>query len=950
MLVLLCFVGSAVLAAIAPVLGRSLGRNAGWPLAAGLTALGGLLIAAYRGTSAGVDVPWIPALGIDLSLRLDGLSLLFGVLVLFVGALVIAYSARYLGSGHQSGFYTLMTLFAFAMLGLILANDVVVLFVMWELTTLCSFFLIARSGPSAREPAIRTLLVTAAGGLVLLAAVVAMVVKVGSSRLDVIMASPVWSQEPAFTTVLAVLVAVAAFTKCAQFPFHGWLPDAMAAATPVSAYLHAAAMVKAGIYLLMRFSPLFGDLRVWNVLLMSVGLCTAVMGAVSALRRYDLKELLANSTVSQLGFLVAVIGIGTPAALAAAAIHTIAHALFKSALFMLVGIIDHRGGTRDIRRLDGVRRSMPWTFTAVAAAALSMAGVPPLLGFVSKESIFAALLDAPGPPWVGIVAAVVAVAAAGFTVAYSARIVLALWSGPPGRMREAGIGFLWPAALPAAGGVVLGLWVSAVNPLTSVAATAGSGSATDADLALWHGIEPGLFLSLAALMFGVSLVLARDRVRAAIAGGFAPVSALDLVDRWRASTIEVGRRTGDLTRSDSPTRHLAVPVIVLTALAAVGVWSMGTLPARLGGTSQWVDSIPVVMIAVGTIGVAVARSRIAAIAILGIVGFAVTVWFLILGAADVALTQLLVEILTVVVMVVLLRRLPSRFPRVSRGRAVGAGFVAIVGGLVTTAAVLAFTGRRPLSAAGEYFVRNAETDTGGTNVVNTILVDFRALDTLGELTVLGIAGVAVAALVGSRTLLPVRRSPSVESTSPLADSESTAVFGRALARIVGPVMIVGSVIFLLRGHTAPGGGFISALIGGAGFALIYLTASSDAPRRLKLPYLALIGSGVATGVVTGFVGYVSGSFLTPLHAEVMGIALTTALVFDVGVYLAVVGVVLASLNLLGRSEPNPQPSRVAQPSYVNHPSGVPPTTSAGESAASTPAGPGTAHDTIEETV
>jgi len=901
-LVLLCLIGAGVVAALAPVLGRVFGRDAGWPLAAGLAGLGGLLVFAYVTGSPGTDLPWIPVLGVELSLRLDGLAMLFGALVLFIGALVIAYSARYLSAGDQAGFYTLMTFFAFAMLGLVLANDVIVLFVMWELTTLCSFFLIARSGPSAREPAIRTLLVTAAGGLVLLAAVVTMSVRVGSTSLDVILTDPVWSQDRTFAAVVAVLVAVAAFTKCAQFPFQGWLPDAMAASTPVSAYLHAAAMVKAGIYLLMRFSPIFGDVPVWNALLISVGLTTAVMGAVAALRKFDLKELLANSTVSQLGFLVAVIGIGTPAALSAAAIHTVAHALFKSALFMLIGLLDIQSGTRDLRHHSGLHRAMPWTFGAITLAALSMAGVPPLLGFISKESIFEAMLDAPGPAWVGVLVGSVAVGAAAFTVAYSARIVLSLCDGPPGAATEGSPGFVWPAALPAAAGVLFGLWATGLNPLVSDAASAASGVTTDADLALWHGVVPGLFMSFAALGLGAAMVLASPQVHRAVIGGFAPVSALDVVDRMRAATISLGRRTGDLTRSNSPTRHLAVPMVVLVGLAVVGLFTLGDLPARIENTSRWLDLVPLVLIAVGTVAAATANTRIAVVAIIGVVGFGVTLWFLVLGAADVALTQLLVEILTVVVVVLLLRRLPSTFDKPSRSRALGAAALAVVAGIATTLSVLAFTGRRPLSAAGEYYMREVEADTGGTNIVNTILVDYRAFDTLGELTVLGIAGVAIAVVVDSRKLLLPRQSPAKENGSALDDPEATGVFGRALSRIVGPVMILASLFFLLRGHNAPGGGFISALIGGSGFALVYLTASTDNPKRVaRLPYLLLIGAGVGIAALTGLLGYLSGSYLTPLQGELLGIKLTTALVFDVGVYLAVVGVVLASINLLGGS-------------------------------------------------
>lgn len=903
------------LAALAPLLTRFLGRDAGWVLASGLAALGVWLAVAVPSDGVSFDAPWVPTLDVALRLRADGLALLFALLVLVIGAVVLAYSARYLPPGRAPGFYGLMTAFAAAMLGLVLADDVVLLFVMWEATTLCSFFLIARSGTAAREPAIRTLLITAGGGLSLLAAVATMVVHTGTTQLSTIIADPIWGADPVFATVVGLLVAVAAFTKSAQFPFHSWLPDAMVAPTPVSAYLHAAAMVKAGIYLLMRFSPALGEVPAWNLALIVTGLVTAVMGALFALHRHDLKGLLAYSTVSQLGLLVAAIGVGTTTALVAAAVHTVGHALFKSALFMLVGVVDRQTGTRDLRELSGLWRTKPGTATALVLAALSMAGVPPLLGFLSKESLLATMLEAPGPAWTGPLAAAVTVLASALTFAYAGRIVLGTLAGPlaPAGVVEARAAFLVPAALPALVGLALGPAALLLDPLVTGAAVASTGVATaQADLALWHGVSPELFLSMAVIGIGTVLVLAREPVDRLLDRPLFPGSGVAATEAWRRSTLATGAWVGDFTDSDTPRRHLAVPLLGLLVLAGVGV-AAADLPPFDAALSRPLDWLLVGMLAVGVAGLAAARSRLAAVALLGFVGFGVTLWFFTLGAVDVALTQLLVEILTVVIIVLLLLRLPQRFHRSPRQHTIGAGVLAVGAGVAATVGVLTLTGRPGLSPVGGFFVTQAEAETGGTNVVNTILVDFRALDTLGEYTVLGIAGIAVLVALDARGLLPGRRSPGGDRwDSALRRAHDNAVFGRSLTRLVGPVVVVLSALYLLRGHTAPGGGFIAALIGGAGFALVYLTATHPG-SRLRWPYLALIGGGVVIGILVGLLGLAGGSFLTPLHGEVLGISLTTALLFDVGVYLAVVGVVLLALRRLGvsvpRTERDPRPSR-----------------------------------------
>lgn len=900
-----CVALSIAACALSPMVSRGVGRSAGWVLAIPLLVAAGLAIAARPAPGEPEDrfLPWMPTLDVGLALRLDGLSFLFALIVLVIGAGVLVYSARYLGAGGRHGsFYLLMTAFAAAMLVLVLADDLVVLFVAWEITSLCSFFLIARSGEGAREPAIRTLLVTVAGGLCLLAAVAIMAVAAGTTRVSEVLAHPFWADDSKTTTTVAVLLTLAAFTKSAQFPFQSWLPDSMVAITPVSAYLHAAAMVKAGIYLLLRFSPTLADVPVWNILLVSSGLLTALIGAVSALRRHDLKELLAYSTISQLGLIVAMIGVGTSAALTAAVVHTMAHALFKAALFMLVGVIDHEAGTRDIRELRALRLRMPVTATGLGLAAASMAGVPLMLGFVSKESMFTAFLDAPWPGWSVTVITLGAAITSLLTFAYSGRLVLGAFSGRSETVVGEAPGPFWAVpVLGAVAGALLGVAPSLLDTLASDAASVIAGREVAAHLVLWHGFTGALGVSAVVLTLGAGLVLLRRRVDRLLAPANFPISGLDIVDGLRSRIISIGTEVGSWAGSRSPRLHLAVPATCLIVIAALATGNLGALPPVVGDTSGPLDWVLVVLVAAGVLAAVSAQTRIAALVVTGIVGFTITLWFFVLGAADVALTQLLVEILTVCVMVLLLQRLPARFQGDPPRRKVPAAVIAVGAGMATTLGVWALTGRREASDAASYYLREGEEITGGANIVNTILVDFRALDTLGELTVLGVAGVAVAALLGARRPSP-RRPASYASGSPLAHAADNAVFVRTVGRGLGPLIVIGSLVLLVRGHQEPGGGFIAALIGGAGFALLYLAAPSDASAKIGLPYLALIGAGVAVGSVTGLVGFVDGSFLRPLHGEVLGVSLTTALIFDVGVYLAVIGVVLASFNLLGKQE------------------------------------------------
>ncbi|GAA4109154.1 DUF4040 family protein [Enteractinococcus coprophilus] len=914
-MLLLAVVFSLVAVILAVPLSHWMGRYAGWLLWIPLAASAWTLSQAFA-SSAGEVIeyyPWIPDFfNVGFHLRLDGLSLIFGLLVTVIGAGVLFYSAKYLGTTKITSFYLGMTTFALAMLVLVLANDVMLLYVAWEATTLVSFFLIARSGSHARKPAVRTLLVTILGGLALLAAVAVMIAATGTTVITEILVSDLWTQSTPVNWLIITL-AIAAFTKSAQFPFQSWLPDSMVAISPVSAYLHAAAMVKAGIYLLLLFSPVLAGNTLWLVLLVSSGLLTALMGAVSALRRYDLKELLAYSTMSQLGYLVALIGLGTPAALTAAIVHTIAHALFKSALFLAVGVIDHETGTRDMRMLTVRRMVMPATLLVIILGSASMAGVPPLLGFVSKESLFAAFLDADLPDGVMILLTVIVVLIAICTFTYSGRLVLGAmgryrspkhWINTPrgtGANRhtasEASATFWGYPAVNAFLSLILGIAPFMLTGIVAAAVYAVTGVGLDLELALWHGVTPALLLSILVIGLGAVAVWYLPVIEAFLVPRPLSFSGLGVVEKLRQATIEIGATVSSWTSGLNPGRHLAVPSVLLAVLALAGFLTIDSLPAQQEHLTRWSDWLLVAVVAVGVIATIRARTRVAAIAVLGTVGFAVTLWFFALGAVDVALTQLLVEVLTVVVMVLLLHRLPKTFGTTDKLSKVGL-IAAIAAGTAAFAGTYALTGRRGMSEPAQYLTEQGTEVTGGNNLVNVILVEFRALDTLGELTVLGVAGVAVAALLASRTPNPVRQA-TILKTSPLSDPFDNSAYLRTFSKIAVPILIVFSLILLVRGHNEPGGGFVAALLTGAAFALLYLAAPTDDAAPIRWPYMGLTGAGVALGSAVGIYGLVDGSFLKPIYLDLFGFELNTSLLFDVGVYFAVLGLILGAFNMLG---------------------------------------------------
>ncbi|WP_313503133.1 DUF4040 family protein [Corynebacterium variabile] len=982
---------------LVPVLVRLLDRDAGWPLAALFTALAVWIIAdpdlaagVIDGRTVSWSTTWLPDVlpdggDVSLSLRLDGLSLFFVLLALVIGAAVFAYSARYLhrttadhGDGVMS-FYVLMSAFMVSVVLLFLADDVAVLFIAWELVSLASFFLIARAGRTGEPGAMRTLLLTFTGGLSLLVALGIAVATTGTTSLSGIIASDVWGEDAVRTGIVAALIALAGFSKAAQFPFHAWLPEAMAAITPVSAFLHAAAVVKAGIYLLMRFSGVFHEVTVWNLMLIISGMFTAFFAAVFAMQKADLKKLTAYSTVSQLGWIVATIGVGTPVALAAAVVHTAAHALFKSSLFMIIGVIDHQAGSRDIRDLGVLWRKMPWTFTGAVVAAACMAGIPPTLGFVSKEGMLAAFEEAP----VGTAGQIVLLTAAGIgavaTLLYSAKYVLGAFvdgrpldsdnpdspegaervpspsTTPDDEVREASPVFWLPAVLPAIASIpavcVLAFWDV---PLDAVVAATGMVGVEDhhSHLAFWHGWTVPLGITAAVIVIGVALLFARHRIFAAMerrhllpftGAGFISLT-VQLANRW-------GRLANRPGNSLNPNRHLIwiFAMVLLLAGAAFldeeGLHQIGSLPPRVDGIDQPGDLAGLAMVLLVVIAIISTRSRFGSVILVGIAGAAVSWIMLTLGAPDVALTNLMVEFVVTVFLMLIVRHQPRLYLREGENRAKFSIVAATVVGLIVFVGSWLLIGRHGRPELSMWYLENGPEESGANNIVASIIVEFRGFDTLGELCVLGMAGIVIAAIVNSVPRSPVpgygpgssseqfRRKgttkfPDVHNVPELAPFYSrylrstylNSVLGRMVMWPMAVVLVIYSAAVFWRGHQSPGGGFLAALILALGIVFWYLVQpTSRTVGGTNLGYY-IIGSGMLLALGTGLIGYLASDgagFLTPIHGYILGEHVTTSLIFDAGVYLAVIGTVIVVVNMLGgRNRPGADPSRASKAAPV----------------------------------
>ncbi len=917
---LLLIVGLPFIGALLPILLERHGRMAASLAAALAPALGlGCLLSlaprVFDGERILVSQPWLPDLGLNLALRLDGLGLLFALLILGIGLLVILYARYYLSEREPVGrFFSYLLLFMGAMLGVVLSENLLLMMMFWELTSLSSFLLIGFWGHrgDARKGARMALAVTGGGGLALLAGVLLIGKIVGSFELSVVLESGELIRAHALYPVALVLVLLGVFTKSAQFPFHFWLPHAMAAPTPVSAYLHSATMVKAGVFLLARLYPALSGTDLWFYLVSLTGLATLLVGACMALFQHDLKGLLAFSTISHLGLITLLFGLDTRMATVAAVFHIINHATFKASLFMAAGIIDHETGSRDMRLINGMWKYMPHTAVLAIVASLAMAGVPLLNGFLSKEMFFGETLEQDLLGSFNWLIPAVATLAGVFSVAYSLRFIHdVFFNGEPVSLPK------FPPhepprymKVPVEVLVFLCLLVGmlpgyTVAPLLAVAAGASlNGPLPEYNLAIWHGFNLPLAMSFAATAGGVLVYLCRKPLFNWYAG-LPDMDAKDVFERGVRVVVAICSRITRLLENGSLQRYLAL--MLLAAMVAV-VSELSYLPNFTGslGLSE-IDGASIMGAAVLCAGalltVAFHRHRLVALLMLSVVGLLVALVFARYSAPDLALTQLSVEVVTIILLMLALYFLPARTPAESSSLRGLRDFVVALGcgGVVALLAYAVLT--RPLQSISGYFLENSVSGGGGTNVVNVILVDFRGFDTLGEISVLAIAGVGIYALLEGLRLYQPLSDPSGRVWA----QDRHPLFLSTLARVLLPLALLVSMFIFLRGHNLPGGGFIAGLITAVALIMQYVANGvSWTQNRLPLDYHRLAGAGVMLAGLTGLGSWLFGyPFLTTafghFHLPLIGeFELATAMLFDLGVYLTVVGATLMILARLGQ--------------------------------------------------
>jgi multicomponent K+:H+ antiporter subunit A len=922
-LTLLILVALPFLAALAIAVLHSASRAVHSGIAAGASAAGLALLASLAAPVIGGEVPsaswdWVPSLGLNLTLMVDPLGWMFAGLILGIGLLVVIFGHFYLYRGEATGrFFASLMLFQGAMLGIVIAGNVLLLLVFWELTSLSSFLLIGfwQHKAEARQGARMALAVTGGGGLALIGGMVLLGVIAGSFDLATILTRGDMVRASPFYPAALGLILLGCFTKSAQFPFHFWLPHAMAAPTPVSAYLHSATMVKAGVFLLARLWPVLAGTELYTGIVTSVGLVTMVFGALVALFRHDLKSILAYSTISQLGMLVMLLGFSLKAAALAAVFHILNHAAFKAALFMSAGIVDHETGTRDIRRLGGLAKAMPITALVATLAAASMAGLPPLGGFISKEMM---LYETPEVALFGLplLVPVLATIGATFSVGYSLRIAWHLFFGAPReaepfeRAHDPGVGMWAAPALLTALAVLLGLIpMMLAAPLVGAVTAAVIGApAPEFDLALWHGVNLALLLSALAVVGGAlllwrhaALLALWDRARLPDAKRIF-MHTLAFADRWVRKALVA-------THSPSLQNMLLASFAVIVLLVIEGAVTGGggltgarpALPASVPAVIAWA-----LLVAATAAVVNDSRNRFRVLIYVSVIGLVVSLAFAQLSAPDLALTQISVEVVTILLLLLALNLLPKAPPLLSSApRKWRDGTLAVTGGVLVGALAWAMLTRDPGPSIAAYHLANAKPGGGGTNVVNVILVDFRAFDTLGEIIVLGIAGLGIFALLETTAVGAAGARLRAWRADTQHSPERHPIMLVMASRIILPLTLTVGIYLFLRGHNQPGGGFIAALVVAVAFLVQYLAAGFDwSDRRRRFGEHQLIAWGVLVAMATGLGAMVLGApFLTswfdyfslPLIGK---FELASAMLFDAGVFLTVFGAVMLALAQL----------------------------------------------------
>jgi multicomponent K+:H+ antiporter subunit A len=868
---------------------------------------------------------WLPQLGIDFSFRLDSLGLLFALLISGIGTLIYIYAYYYLNPKNSlSKLYLLLMLFMAAMLGISLSNNLIILLVFWELTSISSFLLVGywSNYEAAQRGSRMALTITGMGGLAMLGGFVLLGQITGTYQLDQILTMTEQIQSHHLFVPTLLLILLGAFTKSAQFPFHFWLPNAMAAPTPVSAYLHSATMVKAGLFLVARLLPIFAGAALFHNIVTFVGLFTLCMAAFFAIFKEDLKGLLAYSTISHLGLIMCLLGIGSPLAVAAAIFHIINHATFKAALFMIAGIIDHESGTRDLRKLSGLWQLLPFTATLTMITAASMAGVPLTNGFLSKEMFFTELVASlSGPLMVG--SAIVATLAGIFAVAYSIRLVHGVFfDGPLGKQvpnkdaHEPAFGMRAPATLLAILCILVGLLPALlvekiVNSTTQ--ATTQNFDFEGTHLALWHGFNLPLLMSVIALLGGIIFYFSLAK------GGALREIDLDpklgrlqgriLFDLFLKNLLLNSRRFRRATENGKLQSYL-LWIVIFT----VGLVGFPLLSNAVGTGTRELTHAPALAIILWLLLFSACwmllwfhHERIKAVLISGAVGLVVTMVFIGFSAPDLALTQITVDVVTTVLLLMSLSLLPQLTPYESSPTRRWRDAIIALGGGLGIAAIAWLIMTRDHNSISWFFLQQSIPLGGGTNVVNVILVDFRGFDTFGEITVLGIAAIGVLSLMDGM------RAHGTTMTQGLTYRfNPSPLMLRITASWILPVALVVSLYIFMRGHNLPGGGFIAGLVTSLALIIQYIAVGQDKTEQLlgaksgRL-YEIWIGVGLTIAGLTGVAAWFwSRPFLTSAHIYVSPpiigeMHLASAALFDVGVYVTVVGATMLMISVLGDS-------------------------------------------------
>ncbi|PTE21765.1 monovalent cation/H+ antiporter subunit A [Cereibacter changlensis JA139] len=899
------------------------GRNACAVSAGAITSLALVMLglhapAVLRGEVIQTRIDWLPQLGLNANFFLDGLGLLFAGLILGIGLLIILYARFYLDRRDPMGqFYTYLLLFQGAMVGIVLSDNILLLLVFWELTSLSSFLLIGywKHLPEGRQGARMALTVTGMGGLAMIAGMLILGQIVGSYDLSVILQNKEAIQASDWYLPALILILLGAFTKSAQFPFHFWLPHAMAAPTPVSAYLHSATMVKAGLFLMARLWPVLAGTPEWFYIVATTGLVTMVVAAKIALFKDDLKALLAFSTVSHLGLITMLLGFGTQAAATVAVFHIINHATFKAALFMVAGIVDHSTHTRDLKLLGGLRRAMPITFAITTIAALSMAGIPPLNGFLSKELM---LEEASHTVWAGIpwLLPVLATIGALFSVAYSFRFLGHTFLGQPRSQldhpHDPSVGLWGAPAFLTLLVVLIGLFpMLSAAWLIDAAASAVTGEAVAVNIYHWHGFTAAFWMSVIAILGGFVLLMLHAPLNRLWLATPRP-EAKRIFDGIVEPLAALARGLTQRLHDGALTRYFAIATVAIVAAGFAAFLGGAHSPGLRPETP--VEIVPLIgwflLIASAAAIVSFHRNRLLALVLVGVIGLIVSVGFAYLAAPDLALTQISVEVVTVILLLLALNFVPKTTPfestRLRRGRD---GVIATLAGLGSGALIYALMMRdSAFPSISGYHLANAKTEGGGTNVVNVILVDFRGYDTFGEIVVLGIAALVIFAL----TEAILRAGPANDRLLTWVQDQRDAGDRHPLmlvvaTRMVLPVAIMVGVYIFLRGHNEPGGGFIAGLVVAIALVMQYMASGfAWTEARQRVDYHALIAAGVliagAAGVGAWFTGtaFLTSDFGYVTLPPLAPFELATAMIFDAGVFLTVLGAVMLALASISR--------------------------------------------------